>query len=202
MSQFHWDPDSYRDLMREEVPAYERLQAELVGATRGVAARSILELGTGTGETAKRVLAAHPKARLHGIDASAEMLAAARGALAGHDTRLDVGQIEDPLPDGPFELVVSALAIHHLDGPGKAALFCRIEPLLAPSGRFVLADVVIPDDPSDAVTPLNPDYDKPSSIAEQLAWLTAAGLTAHTHWVHGDLAVLVGDREQPSSLRG
>ena len=60
MGQFHWEPDSYRALMRQEVPDYERLQAELVYATRGLTPRSILELGTGTGETTRRILAALP----------------------------------------------------------------------------------------------------------------------------------------------
>jgi len=52
MGQFHWNPDSYLALMRREVADYERLQAEVVDATREIDARSILELGTGTGETA------------------------------------------------------------------------------------------------------------------------------------------------------
>jgi tRNA (cmo5U34)-methyltransferase len=56
--------------MRSEVPEYERLQGETALAT-GHDAKTILELGTGTGETARRVLERHPQARLVGIDASA-----------------------------------------------------------------------------------------------------------------------------------
>lgn len=194
MGQFHWKPDSYLALMRREVPDYERLQAEVVDATREIDARSILELGTGTGETAGRLLAAQPRARLHGIDSSPGMLAAARSALTGREVRLDVARIEDPLPDGPFDLAVSALTVHHLDAAGKAALFHRVADLLIPGGRFVLADVVIPDDLADMVTPIDPDYDEPSSVSDQLAWLTAAGLTASVRWKHRDLAVLVCDR--------
>jgi tRNA (cmo5U34)-methyltransferase len=120
MGQFHWEPESYLALMRQEVPDYERLQAEAVDATYGINARSILELGTGTGETTKRLLAAHPNARLHGIDSSPEMLASARSALAGYDTRLDLARIEDPLPEGTFDLAISALAVHHLDAARQA----------------------------------------------------------------------------------
>jgi tRNA (cmo5U34)-methyltransferase len=143
--------------MRQEVPDYERLQTEVVNATRDINAHTILELGTGTGETAKRLLAAHPRASLHGIDSSAEMLAVADDALRGHHARLDRARIEEPLPAGPFDLVVSALTIHHLDAPGKTLLFRRIADVLAPGGRFVLADVVVPDDPADAVTPIEDD---------------------------------------------
>jgi hypothetical protein len=51
VEQFHWNPDEYLALMRAEVPDDEPLQEELVAATRGADVRSILELGTGTGET-------------------------------------------------------------------------------------------------------------------------------------------------------
>jgi len=54
-----------------------------------------------------------------------------------------------------YDVVVSALAIHHLDGDGKAILFRRIAGVLRPRGRFVMADVVIPSDPADAVTPID-----------------------------------------------
>jgi tRNA (cmo5U34)-methyltransferase len=53
--------------------------------------------------------------------------------------------------------------------------------------------VVVPPDPSDVVTPIDPDYDKPSTVAEQLSWLSAAGLRARLAWAHRDLAVLVGE---------
>jgi tRNA (cmo5U34)-methyltransferase len=194
VGQFHWDPAAYLELMQRELPDYERLQDELVSATRPVAARTILELGTGTGETARRVLDAHPGARLHGIDASLDMLEMARVTLAGRPATLAVGRIEDDLPPGPFDLVVAALAVHHLDGPGKRSLFERVAALLAPGGRFVLADVVVPDDPADALTPLDPAYDLPTTVAEQLAWLGDAGLTASTTWHHRDLAVVVAHR--------
>ena len=39
---------------------------------------------------------------------------------------LRVSRLEDALPEGNFDLVVSALAVHHLDGAGKADLFARV----------------------------------------------------------------------------
>jgi uncharacterized SAM-dependent methyltransferase len=109
MGQFHWDPESYLAMMREEVPAFERLQDAATEAT-GTGAARILELGTGTGETARRVL----------------------------------------------------------------------------------ADVVVPDDPADVVTPIDGVYDVPSTVAEQLAWMREASLDAGVAWLERDLAVLVG----------
>jgi tRNA (cmo5U34)-methyltransferase len=193
MAQFHWDPASYLALMRAEVPEYERLQDEAVAAT-GSEVRRVLDLGTGTGETARRVLDRHRAAVLVGIDASGEMLEHARATLPDDRVELRVADLRDPLPDGPFDAVVSVLAVHHLDGHGKAELFERIANRLEPGGRFALADVVVPEDPCDVVTPIDRDYDTPSSIAEQLSWLTAAGLHAQLVWASRDLAVLVGER--------
>jgi tRNA (cmo5U34)-methyltransferase len=188
-----WEPEGYPALVRREVPDYERLQDETAAAT-GAGARRILELGTGTGETALRVLARHPRATLVGVDASELMLEGARAALPAGRVDLRLGRLEDPLPGGPFDVVVSALAIHHLDGPAKADLFARVAALLAPGGRFVLADVVVPEDPADVVTPLDEGFDLPSGVDEQLAWLVAAGLQAHVAWAHRDLALIVGTR--------
>jgi tRNA (cmo5U34)-methyltransferase len=190
LAQFHFDPDSYLQLMASEVPAYARLQDETAAAC--VPAARMLELGTGTGETARRVLARHPGGALVGIDASERMLAHARAALPDADLR--VARLEDPLPDGPFGLVFSALAVHHLDGPAKAALFARVARVLSPGGRFVLGDVIVPEDPADVVTPIDGVHDTPSRVDEQLAWLEAVGLDAAVAWSERDLAVLVADR--------
>src|SRR5262245_18800646 len=191
MRDYHFTPESYLAMMREAVPGYDRLEEEMVAAT-GVDARSVLELGTGTGETARRVLDRHPEARLVGIDASPGMVDVARESLPSDRVTLLVGRLEDPLPEGPFDLVVSALAVHHLEGTRKADLFQRIASTLAPAGRFVLADVVEPVDPTYVVTEIDPEIDHPSKLDEQLAWLAATGLVPEVVWTHRDLVVIVG----------
>jgi tRNA (cmo5U34)-methyltransferase len=190
--QYHFDPDTYMEMVLAEVPAYEELQDRTAQSTVGVKARRILDLGVGMGETAHRVLAEHPDAHLVGIDENPEMLARAARRLADADLR--VARLEDPLPDGEFDLVVSALSVHHLDGAAKADLFRRIRESLRLGGRFVLADVVIPDDPNDVVTPVDGVHDKPSRVDEQLAWLQEAHFHAHVAWIKKDLAIIVADR--------
>ncbi len=107
----------------------------------------------GTGETAGRLFSEASGSDLVGLDGSTSMLAAARGALPPERVELHVGRLEDPLPPGPFDLVVSALAVHHLPDEAKADLFRRIR---AVGDRFVLGDVVVPEDPADAVISLTP----------------------------------------------
>lgn len=121
------------------------------------------------------------------------MLAAARDLLPPERTELRAGRLEEPLPSGPFDLVASALCVHHLDDPGKADLFRRVRAVLSPAGRFVLADVVVPAVPNDARTPLTPGFDRPSPVSDQLRWLSEAGLRPRAEWEASDLAVIVAE---------
>jgi tRNA (cmo5U34)-methyltransferase len=178
-------------MMREAVPGYDRLEDETLAAT-GTGAKSILELGTGTGETARRVLDQHPDARLVGIDASPGMVSVARNHLPPERATVVEGLLEGPLPEGSFDLVVSALAVHHLEGTAKADLFQRVASRLSSAGRFVLADVVEPVNPSYVVTAIDPDVDHPSRLDDILAWLGEAGLSTEVTWTHRDLVVIVG----------
>ena len=192
MTDFEWDPDAYLREMLAELPGYEELQEAVAAATDGVDPGTVLELGIGTGETALRVLARHPGVRWTGIDASEPMLARARARLPGADLRL--GRLEDPLPEGPFDLVVSVLAVHHLDADGKRDLFERVARV---TDLFVLGDVVVPERPEDAVIEIDGVYDVPSSVAEQLAWLDEAGFDAEATYVRPDLALFLARRRPP-----
>jgi tRNA (cmo5U34)-methyltransferase len=190
--QYHFDPATYLAMMLAEVPAYRDLQHHVAEAAKAIDAGSILDLGAGTGETAAVVLAVHPDARLVGIDESQPMLALARDRFPAADLRIQ--RLEDPLPEGSYDLVVSALTVHHLDDAGKADLFRRVYGRLRPGGRFVLADVIVPDHPEDAVTPISPPHDKPSPLADQLSWLQQAGLQPIVRWQQQDLVVIAADR--------
>jgi tRNA (cmo5U34)-methyltransferase len=192
VTQWHWNPETYLANMLEEVPAYAELQDQTASATEGAPAGAILELGIGTGETTRRVLAQHRGARLTAIDSSAEMLE--RACAAFPDADLREARLEDPLPAGPFDLVFSALAVHHLDGAGKRHLFRRIADVLRPGGRFVLADVVVPEREEDVVTPIDGVLDLPDGVDDQLDWLQEAGLEAELVWLDKDLAVLRATR--------
>jgi tRNA (cmo5U34)-methyltransferase len=187
VGEWEWDPDTYLAEMAEEIPGYAELQEAVVAATAGIRVLSVLELGTGTGETALRVRAEHPEARWVGIDSSEAMLARARERLPDADLQLQ--RLEDDLPAGPFDLVLSALAVHHLDGAGKQDLFSRVARVLQPRGLFVLGDVVVP--PAGLEGPIEIDWvmDTPDSVEDQLAWLRAAGFEAEASSVRVDLAV-------------
>lgn len=194
MADFTWNPDTYLDVMSEEIPDYRRLQDELLAAVVEVGPRTILDLGVGSGLTARRVAEVLPQTHIHGIDESVEMLAGAAKVLDPDRSSLSHGRLQDSLPAVPVDLVMSTLAVHHLDADEKADLFMRIHEVLVDGGRFVLADLVVPPDPSDVVTPIDGVVDTPSPLAEQLEWLTETGFTPHVTWQHRDLAVVAADK--------
>jgi tRNA (cmo5U34)-methyltransferase len=125
------------------------------------------------------------------------MLARARDALPNAELRLS--RLEAPLPDGPFDLVVSSLVVHHLDGPGKRDLFQRVHEVVRPGGTFVLGDVVVPDDPADMQIEIDWVVDLPDRLDDQLSWLDDAGFHAKPFWVSKDLAVVRAQRPKAAA---
>jgi tRNA (cmo5U34)-methyltransferase len=194
MASLDWDPDRYLELMREDIPGYFEFQDAVAAATEGLEVDRALELGVGTGETARRVLERHPRAGWTAIDANDAMLARAGEVLPGAE--LVKSRLEDPLPDGPFDLVVSSLAVHHLDGAGKRDLFQRVHDVLRDGGTFVLGDVVVPEHPRESQIEIDWVVDLPDRLDDQLEWLRAAGFEPEVRWVHKDLAVVSARRPQ------
>jgi tRNA (cmo5U34)-methyltransferase len=187
--RFQFDAGSYDTAIEAEIPVYAELQEQLELAS-GDAVRRILELGTGTGETARRLLARHPNATLVGVDESDEMLSVARSRLPADRTELVVSRLENELPDGRFDLVASALAVHHLAPAEKRRLFRRIRQALSPGGQFVLADVIVPVNPADVTIELTPGFDRPDTLSDLIVWLAETGFEVSVGWTHLDLAVL------------
>jgi tRNA (cmo5U34)-methyltransferase len=173
-AQFHWNPETYLDQIRAEVPRYDELQQQSIEAIPFAPTR-VLELGIGTGETTRRLLDRYPDADVVGLDAGPEMVFRAREI--GIEVRL--ARMEDPLPDGPWDLVISVLSVHHLDAEGKRDLFRRVR---EQSRALVLGDVVRAN---VQVAPIDPGFDFPDRAADVAEW--CAG---EVTWEADDLAVI------------
>lgn len=140
---------TYRSLSSYAVPERERqvdIATALVRAT--TAEGDALDLCCGEGLLTAALLAALPDARVLAFDGSDSMLAAT-AERAGAPGRLTTRRIDLADPgwrrfERPLRAVVSSLAVHHLDGPEKRALFADLHAALAPGGVFVLADVIRP----------------------------------------------------------
>jgi len=111
------------------------------------AALEVLDVGAGYGVVSEEVLQAFPAARITLQDYSQPMLARARQRLADHSDRLRyvLCDLRDPSwpqqVGGPFDLAVSAIALHNLRDPEKIfACYRAIHDLLKPGGCFLNCD--------------------------------------------------------------
>jgi ArsR family transcriptional regulator len=116
------------------------VEAAIIEAMEEKPFRSVLDLGTGTGQILRLVA---PRAqRAVGVDASHAMLSVARAnmqaaGLANVDLRQgDVYALS--LPRGSFDLVVLHQVLHYLDDPQRAVT--EAARMVAPSGRLLVVD--------------------------------------------------------------
>jgi tRNA (cmo5U34)-methyltransferase len=172
--QFHMDPETYLEEIQAELPLYRELQDAAIEAIPFPPQR-VLELGVGTGETTRRLLARHPDAEVTGLDSTPDMVFHAREL--GINVRL--ARMEDPLPDGPWDLVISVLSVHHLDDDAKRDLFRRVR---EQSRSLVLGDVVVVD---PQTVDLEPGVDLPARAHDQAEW--SGGEVV---WERDDFAVI------------
>ena len=166
----------------------------------------VLDLGAGTGLLSAMVAERFPRSRVTLVDLSVGMLRVARRRFSdeftGETGRFGFRNMDfarKPLPGG-FDLVVSALAIHHLTHGDKRELFEKIHDSLTDGGYFVNVDQisgatteeeaeyaewwlrrvreagVSEDDLTAALTRMRAD--KNATLKAQLGWLEGAGFEA------------------------
>lgn len=143
-----------------------------------------LDVGAGYGFVTEEVLKAFPKARVTLQDFSEQMLARARAHLAASTARLSfvLADLTDPgwaeSVGGPFDLIVSAIAVHNLRSRDKiAACYRGIAGLLKPGAQFL-------------------DYDlfrTCGGIETHIAMMQEAGIArVSCTWDDGHAAIIVG----------
>lgn len=197
-------PD-YDGARRRLVPGFDEFYGVAVGSIpfgRDEPLR-VLDLGAGTGILSAMVAEQFPNARLTLVDLSVEMLRIARRRFAEEPKGRFEFRVMDharkPLPGRPrgYDLVVSALSIHHLTHGDKRELFEKVHGSLANGGYFVNADQVLGPTP-EAEKEYGEDWlrwvrrggasdgeltaalarmkaDKNATLAAQMRWLREAG---------------------------
>ncbi len=89
------------------------------------------------------VLDAYPGCEVTLFDGAEQMLERAREALDGRPVSFVQGDMYEDLPEGPWDAIVSALAIHHLEDHGKRHVFTEALRILRPGGIFVNSEHVL-----------------------------------------------------------
>lgn len=168
----------YLESIRRQVPHYDELQQAAVEAIP-FAPDNVLELGIGTGHTSGKLLTRFPRAVITGLDSDPTMVFRAREQIA----HVKLARMEDPLPDGPWDLVISVLSIHRLTDGQKQTLFRRVR---EQSKALVIGDFV--SLPSGEGSTEVPGRAYPDS-AEQLAEWSGG----EVRWAQDDLVVIAAD---------
>ena len=138
-NKFSQDYDSQREYI---IPDMRQYYGAAVWAMETAAHMPvILDIGAGTGLLSAFVLEKFPDARLTLMDISENMLDMARKRFATRpETEYVVCDYSRSELGGPYDIVCSALSIHHLSPEDKRLLFKRIFTALKPGGMFVNAD--------------------------------------------------------------
>lgn len=122
-----WDPAQYeRYKTYRDRPALDLL-LQIPG---DLDPREIWDLGCGTGEHAALLKRRHPRARVSGLDQSADMLAKARARTA--EVTWIEGDVAAWAPDRPVDLIFTNAALQWV--PDHARLFPRLVESLTPGG--------------------------------------------------------------------
>jgi ubiquinone/menaquinone biosynthesis C-methylase UbiE len=130
--------DEYDARIRTFIPDYEAM-LEAGAAAVPAAARTIVDLGTGTGAFSATCLTRARRARVIGIDADAAMLEAARRRLGRRASFLTGAFEKTPVPHA--DAIISSFALHHVrTETAKLALYRRLRRSLRRGGRFVVVD--------------------------------------------------------------
>lgn len=205
---FSLGAQGYDAVRRNLVPCFDGFYGSVLDAigdwagARASTTLDVIDLGAGTGLLSAMVLGRLPQARLHLVDVSDAMLAQARQRFAGAADSSVSFELRDYTRGslgGPWDLVVSALSIHHLDDGAKRALFARVFEALRPAGLFVNAEQVLGPTPvaearyrklwdeqvlGSGVDRLEYEravermrHDRCATLGDQLEWLRAAGFT-------------------------
>ena len=162
---------------------------------------AILDIGAGTGLLSALMVQKFPGAHLTLVDLSESMLLMAQERFAGrNNVRYITGDYSTVDFSGRYDLICSALSIHHLEQDDKRRLYKKIFDALNPGGMFVNADQVRGETESINTRymaywdeflvpcPLSPEdkkqmlyrrdtFDKNEKLSVQLAWMADSGFS-------------------------
>ncbi len=143
----------YDEDRRKLVPFFDEFYGSAIQAIPFSYTKNIrvLDLGAGTGLFAAMIAQAYPTALLHLSDISEAMLEQAQERFVDNPRVTYSTQEHLQLSaTAEYDLIVSALSIHHLEHSDKQALFPKIFNALSSGGVFINADQALaPNPPSE-----------------------------------------------------
>lgn len=194
--------NDYDNLIKKLIPKYEEMHSKIIGLIKfsRSAKLNILDLGIGTGRTARDLLKKFPAAQIEGIDISKNMIKQGKIRLKEDMSRVKFEKLDmiNFIPKTKrFDACVAVLSIHHLNSKQKQQLFNKIFNSLKENGIFAIGDIIKFDTEKETKAKeiewknfLGKNFDKknarywfnnyreedlPDSVNNQLIWLRHAG---------------------------
>ena len=141
--QFNTVAKTYDENRRKFIPCFDSFYRDATEfITDNIPCPShILDLGAGTGLLTYYWYSCFPNSRYTLVDVAEEMLKIAKQRFAGlPNVDCEICDYAQSLPSGDFDVIISALSIHHLPDGDKSRLFKRIFDKLPTGGLFVNYD--------------------------------------------------------------
>lgn len=133
----------YSELIIKCVPRYPELIYNMFHyIPANFQPKRILDLGCGTGNLTDPMFKAFPEAEIDALDISEEILNESRKRFS-HTPNIRYIQADFKnlhLAPGSYDLVMSSIAIHHIEDPDKIKLYAEVFQALSPGGIFIFAD--------------------------------------------------------------
>lgn len=141
--QFNSCKEKYDSQRKCFIPCFEDYYEVGINilAQAGKDFKSILDLGAGTGLLSKFLYEKFPSAQYTLVDIAEQMLEIAKIRFNGlNNFRFLITDYSSAFPDGEYDLISSALSIHHLENNAKESLYCNIYKKLPAGGCFINID--------------------------------------------------------------
>jgi len=194
--------DRYDQQRRRVIPCFNDFYQTVIDVIpfRDADSFSFLDLGAGTGLLTTSIIRAFPNATVTLMDVSEKMLEKARERFSSNKrVNFLIWDYSHSTLPGEYNLIVSAMSIHHLFDNEKKSLYQRVFDALKSGGVFINADLVkgetakVEQKYQDIwmnwirKTDLSKNelskiidrmqYDRPSSLNIQLQWLKEIGFS-------------------------
>ena len=202
----------YDARIRSFIPTYEEM-LNVAAAAIPRSARSIVDLGIGTGALARRCMKQAPRARIVGIDADPAMADIAAQRLGPRATTVTGSFLRTPIPR--CDAIVASLSLHHVrTRRAKRVLYRSMRRALRRSGRAVIVDCLPASEIDtrqqqfdDWLAHLRRQYSRREArallrawahedvyvpLAEETVLMRTAGFRVEVLWRKGPFAVVLG----------
>ena len=217
---FETEAKEFDEIIIKLIPYYNQMVQALVDTiyfNKDLPIR-VIDLGCGTGTIARIIADKFPNSKIVCLDIASNMIDIAKHKLSSHkNTDFITGDFSQIDFKDKFDVVVSSLALHHLENDSdKIKFYSKIYDILEDAGQFINADVVLASTDYHQINNINrwieymnktvpmddilnnwiPKYkseDRPAKLIDQLKWLENIGFkSVDVIWKYYNFSVYGG----------